>query len=547
MKFLKYTFKRIFSLNISSTVIVLISIIGRIIQQIHFTDVTGDKIFQIQATKNLLEGNGYTFLQAMPSDLSSAVYTPLIKWPPGYSILLSPFYSVFKENLFWGSLGLDILTCISFIWLSRKIIRLFNVPLYAINLYTIITGFYIYTFCSASMSDLITLVFYLSAVYLTLRLLLSSEKKLSLTLVITFILFCCSVLRYMFIPVVFVIPLYLVANGWVNKNKLLLNRGLFILITLIVLEGGVLFAQKQLTGSFAYVSDSAKRFMSGNTLRLDPFLFSSFININLIGVQLEEKAGIPYSKSFLFLQRLHFIPFLLFFVIAVRWLLKKRLKSPGLTDHYISIGVLSSLAILFLLFSLSLIWAPTPGLNKISDWTFVQEDRYFAFVTFFLQQLVIITVFLHSSLFRKWISALLKIVLYILCITTLHGIYYTAKIISKPENIFLYKSKFEILDYSRKLLEQTIRENAGKRIVVYSSDNSLGSYQTVCENVPAVYQKDKLSDLNLRTNNVIVFAMISGIDKDNLNFLQMNFQRDSIGYMRNYYFYSINARSNQPQ
>ena len=47
-----------------------------------------DNSFSLAAAKNVADGHGYTTRQVFPGDVSTVVYDPLNKWPPGYSWLL---------------------------------------------------------------------------------------------------------------------------------------------------------------------------------------------------------------------------------------------------------------------------------------------------------------------------------------------------------------------------------------------------------------------------------------------------------------------------
>ena len=67
------------------------------------------------ATQNLVYGHGISTAHVFSSDLSQIIYEPLIKWPPGYSLLLAPFYILFNHNYIAAGLALDILAAIALI------------------------------------------------------------------------------------------------------------------------------------------------------------------------------------------------------------------------------------------------------------------------------------------------------------------------------------------------------------------------------------------------------------------------------------------------
>jgi hypothetical protein len=74
------------------------AIASRIAMQIYFLNIGGDKAYQLVATKNFMSGNGFTINQVFASDLSAEQFLPLVGWPPGYPLLLSPFFGIFKGD-----------------------------------------------------------------------------------------------------------------------------------------------------------------------------------------------------------------------------------------------------------------------------------------------------------------------------------------------------------------------------------------------------------------------------------------------------------------
>ncbi len=103
--------KAIISHKWTTITILLISTVSRVIHLIFFFNIRVDRSYQLLATQNFVHGNGITTAEVMPGNLSTIIYTPLIKWPPGYSLLLSPFYSLSGYNYLLSSLFLDLIFC----------------------------------------------------------------------------------------------------------------------------------------------------------------------------------------------------------------------------------------------------------------------------------------------------------------------------------------------------------------------------------------------------------------------------------------------------
>ena len=100
--------------------IILFTITCRIIQLIYFFNIRVDGMYQHMATLNFVNGHGISTGYALPTDLSTTVYEPLINWPPGYSLLLAPFYILFTHNYIAAGLTLDIFAAITLILFTRK-------------------------------------------------------------------------------------------------------------------------------------------------------------------------------------------------------------------------------------------------------------------------------------------------------------------------------------------------------------------------------------------------------------------------------------------
>ena len=193
--------KRILSDKWVTLAIIGFSILGRIIQLIFFFNLRLDASHQVIATRNFLKGAGISMAKAYANDLSVVVYEPLINWPPGYSILLAPFYALFGGNYIAAGLCLGIIAAIVLILVFRSILKLLELPIYLINLSTIIAGFYIYYFYFIASSDAITISLAMVAIYYALKLLKRpTHAWLKNILGITIPLFICGAIKYLFIP-----------------------------------------------------------------------------------------------------------------------------------------------------------------------------------------------------------------------------------------------------------------------------------------------------------------------------------------------------------
>ncbi|HEU4904381.1 MAG TPA: hypothetical protein VFT06_16355, partial [Flavisolibacter sp.] len=82
----------------ASLLVVLTAIAGRCIQLVFFYNIRVDASYQLMATDNFLHGHGISTGQVLANNLAETIYTPLTQWPPGYSLLLAPFYALFQHR-----------------------------------------------------------------------------------------------------------------------------------------------------------------------------------------------------------------------------------------------------------------------------------------------------------------------------------------------------------------------------------------------------------------------------------------------------------------
>src|SRR5690606_21028443 len=130
---------------------------SRILQLVFFYNIRVDASFQVMATQNFIDGNGFSIAKVYSSDLAQNIHEPLANWPPGYSILLSPFFHLFSPDYMLGGIALDCIAAIVLIFSLRAILRLFQLPAYLINIYIFISGFFVYYFYFIASSDAIAI------------------------------------------------------------------------------------------------------------------------------------------------------------------------------------------------------------------------------------------------------------------------------------------------------------------------------------------------------------------------------------------------------
>lgn len=527
------TMENIFSGRTGSVIVVVAAIVARAFIQIHFALPDGDKAFQIQAARNFLDGNGLSIYQAYINDLSQQHYTPLVKWPPGYSFFLMPLLLICKSNFFLATLLLDVSTAILFIYYSRRLLQNLNISRVWLNLYTIVSGFFIFEFCTASSSDFLTLTIFIAAFTSLFPIIKAQELKLPGLFVLSFLLFLTGFTRFMFIPIAFVVPAYLILIGYFEKDKLLTKKGFIVFVLLAILMSAFLIIQKSYSGASTYITATERGFYPEYLLRLFPFSFSAIFNTNLVGVQLERITGLHFSEVYDLLIGAHFLfLFVLLFWLS-KWISKKKIMKWNLCDHYIAIGALTTISIVLLLAVLSLT-------NKLTtvDWSFVQEGRYFAFATFFLQQLLFIVLFYFKNSLRNGRKLFVYGCFAILILSTIHGVYFVLK--SAGTNFYSpdTKERIELMNYTDSLIKKTLEENPGKNFVIASQNPFLNNEASLKYNIPGVYDLPVQNNISFHAGKETIFILVQSTPVDHVSSYKWNL----VGEFKNNYYYTTDVR-----
>lgn len=521
-----------------TVLIILFALTGRVVQKIHFSEPGGDKAAQIFATKNLLEGKGVSSYEVAATDLSDPYYERLVKWPPGYSYMLAPFYHLSGEKYMWGSLFPDILAALVFVWFARKLMLLLGSSIALANLYTIVAGFFMYDFCTSNSSDLITATFFEVAFYYSLRFIGSTQKKYLSAACIALLLFCTGFLRYMMIPVAFCIPAYFILSGFLNGDKKLLSRGVFMTGLLGMLFGGFLLEQQSVSGQATYILETNKGFFPENLLRTHVFLFSAIFNPEIICTQLSSITSVPYLsvvKSFILL---HWACLLLLSFPLFKWLLRRKFKRPTLFHHYIYIGLICSIGTIAVLSWLSLRNAAAP-VTELEDWTFINEPRYFFIPVLFVQSLLILYWWKNREVIKTKMFVLATACCIIIGLQTVHAIYYTVKIPFQPK-FFRKSAELETMDYYRALLRKLKKDHPGTPIVASSLNDSFSHYAGLWEQIPKLGEVSALNNGPLSTKRpVIIMATVIKRHEPYLKGFLSNPSKELLGQFNGYYFYAL--------
>ena len=495
--------KHFLSLKIVTLVILFIIISARIIQLIFLFNVRSDRLYQMMATQSLVTGHGISIAQVIPANLSEIIYEPLIKWPPSYSLFYGLFYSLFNQNYIISGICLDILFSLFLIFISRSILKNLSIRTYIINIYTLFTGVIIYSFYIKPSSDAIAITLFLFAIHLSL-LLFKTDKHpgLKLSGIIISLLFCATT-KYLYMPVVFIIPIFFIIKGLADKDLQVKRAGYISLLVITGILGALLLYQKAISGSAVYITEPTRGFYPENLYSQYPVIPASFINpetIDLIFYKIEKTApSIYYIYQWVNLIIAFFIV-----IYGIITIYKKGFRQLTLASIFFFLTFFISVAILILLLLLSITVA-----KEKDVWTYVEEARYYGLITVLLQ----LSIFIFLKYQYKNLG---KYLIYGFCFTLLlmlpdmfRGIIFSANRIlkyKKEEASWQVELKFQ--QYAEDIILREKNINGTKNAVIAGSSLYINKRISLYSHIPMMTEVLKINDLSSLNTKTSVLLLI---------------------------------------
>jgi hypothetical protein len=455
VKALNNAWVRFLSRKDVSLICFLLAVLFKIAFTWYFATLDGDKLYQAAAAKNFAEGHGITIKQVHAPDLSKEVYEPLQAWPPGYSVITAGIYLLIN-NLNIACFIIDIFSIIFFFVVLRKLLLRLQIPAWLINLLLLFNGLFFtsYTWFSTP-TDLLTLACTLYACYLSLSLFDERKKPVS-GIWLGIVNSIPAWLRYLSIPVSLVIPVFLLWNGWLKKDKQLMRQAWQTTLVTVLGVAGVLIFQQSYAGNAAYIPAAEKGLFWSNLLRVHPILFGSLINMEFYGVQLSTLTGISYP---VWMEVMKWVSMLVCGVLLGSFLyigFKKKWKAETNWQAFLMMGGLISLGTILLLGYLSLTISEYYPPPRNFSWTYVSGTRYYVFMH------VLLVIFFSKWLFTKdavglpvkrWLQFAF---LLIVCIEIGHGIYYIPKnFTADRKNFDWHAAQGEVIDHIKHTVQGT--------------------------------------------------------------------------------------------
>ncbi|MBI5858642.1 MAG: hypothetical protein HZB42_13470 [Sphingobacteriales bacterium] len=507
--------KQLLSSRKTGYIIIAVIILCRVLQQLYFFNTRNDMTYQILGAQYLLDGHGISTASIVSSDLSHIIYQPINQWPPGFSILFIPFYFLLGKNYIAAALALGIACAILLVFFGRAILKLLEVPYYLVNLYSLLSGFFGYYFYTKPCTDAVGITFLLIAVYYALLIIKKNNFSVKNTLLLTLTLILSGFIKYLFIPLAFIIPAYLIVKGLGDKKKSLSKTGLIVLVSLIVLFGSFLLFQKTTSGTVGYVKQPERGFYPENLKSTFPFITGSFIKPDTVEQLLpgQTKANALLFRSFQIISLAIFAFLLFYFLKRIR---KNKLQKTALHDDLFSISTLASFLIAAILIFLSLRVAKEP-LDFGQFWTYVEEPRYYGLINVLLHIGVFALYYLYKSAKGRYLRLLFPLLLFLMIPEMFRGVVFTSNRLLKIKNE-KYGWQYE-QDFQKKgdsIIETVKKRQSPKKIILTGTSDWMTLRVSLYSRLPFFTEVEKLLSIpELKTSEPITLIAIIREDYQN--------------------------------
>lgn len=362
--------------------------------------INSDKAAQLEATRNLMAGDGLTIESVDLNDISIVHSKPMIGWPPGYSLLLIAL-SPFTSDLVTATNVLNVLFLFSYLIISYHLLRKLSIPTSGIVVFYVFTILTMQPILQMTTTDIISFDLFLLLVYLMLAACQNEARGWGYFVVLGLLGFLAAIVKYNMIAFVFFVPAVLVSLGLFSKNKNMFRGGMISGFTMGVTTIGFLVFQKYYTGHYTYLSAYA----SGGGLHVDnlyrhsPFYFEFLYArdpFKLLPANISKHiADVPTLFTALMLAAVGFM------TIAGLWSILRQ-RTLDIRKLTIAFGGLITIVNVAMLYYLSL---TSP--QQVNGWTYVEEFRYYGPACF----LFLIFCIVGSFEKRTWIRIPVMLVL----------------------------------------------------------------------------------------------------------------------------------------
>ena len=488
----------------------LIAISCRVVNILHASFTSRDKIFLALQSKSWLNGKGLSVPQYFTTDIINPVYDLTPKWPPGYPILLAPFLKIFDYDVAAATAATDLAGGIALIFITRSFANHLKFPPAAVNILTLIAGCFEYAFISEALpTDIPSFAFFLGGLLLLLNAVQKETLQTGKIIVASLLLFLPCAIRYSYPPLSIAAPLAVIFIGWYLQKKIVIKKGMISLSVISLLLLVFFIVLKTATGKTGYIVDTGKGFYPENILHCAPIVPGSFINTFFTTSQLIIKTGMTLFQSHQLLEIINGLMIVGLLILFVYLFFGKKFFQPIdpfkmflLTGFFISAATFVSLGYL------AVTYKPQSGFDY--GWNYFNEPRYFVFISFYLQIGFIGWVFLYhswkKSMLQKIIVSLLSLLLFS---EVTHNIYFNTKVALHPGR---YKvAPYEETDYTyfTETLTTLSRENSNTDLLVVSGSDDFFPLMAAYLGHKGIYDGQNITTTlpQIKKKTMIIFTL----------------------------------------
>ncbi|HEV7781085.1 MAG TPA: hypothetical protein VGO58_07445 [Chitinophagaceae bacterium] len=475
MRKIVLTCRHLLSLRSTTIIILLISVVAKIVLQLSIFSISGDKLIQLVAAQNLLEGNGITISHLGLDNLTAETYTPLMGWPPGYSLAMAPLLWIFGNDYVNAAIFFDLLCVFPFFLFLIRLLDLLNLERWIKNLFILFTGLFLYPVGSGSSTDFIALTCILAGFYYLLRFMNNNGQATRLLFFASLAFFLAALFRYNYIPVSFCCCILLVVAGYFNRNKTWTRGGW----KLALFSGPLLFLllafQHFYTGSATYINTPATGFYPENILKMYPLALSSITDVQTFLSFISNHTGNYDVYGNILFYTSHIISIALFIYALFYLVRQKKLVLKNKEDHFLYTGLGISICITALLIYFSI--RNSAYFSASSRWTYVEEQRYYIFIVVFIQLCVFVFLFNRFTLLSLFWKRVTYICIILMILGSAHKIFYVGKTLIASGPSFAISNPYKRIAVPvTGMFEEIKNKYPEHAIIVASRDNDICNY-----------------------------------------------------------------------
>ena len=526
------------STRMGTVVCLAFALLNKLVFVLLTSTIGRDKIIQLHIAENILSGKGVGLLKYSTENINNPVFVPHVEFAPGYSFVMAPLIKIFNQNIYAAVAAFDVLVCFALLFVLRRICRLQDLPLYLINIFTLLFGCFQYIFFRLSPpSDAVSILFIFSGISFILNMIRQDKQNSLLKLVVlSFVFFLPAFFRYMYLPVSIVLPAFIILIGYKRKNKLLIKQGMVLTIITFILLSGFLLLLTLYTGNPLPQYPVERGLFISNLAHWYPFVPASFINIDFAAQRLSQFTSLSYTKIFFLFEILNIAVFVTL-IIGLSKKIKTVLHVASGSGVFLLSGIIISIVALFTLAYSSLTYS-----NQIEPsvfWTYVQEQRYYAFLYLFIQ-LAFLSWLFHDPLILK--TTLKKLFAFggiaILVIACTHGFYYNAKAFFSFDKMKLVQNQDSHWRYIFHIAGEMKQNNPGAELFIASTHPHF-CHLAILAGGKGIYNAESLNSSTIHVNKKsILLVIIPEEDKKEMSNFIKNHNSDFISSIDGIAYYS---------